>query len=76
MEFEPIVNGLEAEFTEIDFIRFDAAERENELLQIQLGIRGHPSVALIAADGTVTNTWFGQQTADTLRPALAALQNE
>ncbi len=73
MEFEPIVNGLEADYPEINFVRFDANKRENEFLQTQLGLRGHPSIALIAADGTVTQTWFGGQTEDTLRPALDTL---
>lgn len=68
------MNGLENEYGEsINFYRFDANEPENQRLQNELQLRGHPSVALVQADGQVFNRYFGTQSAEELRPMLDIL---
>ena len=67
------MNGLEAEYTSIQFYRFDANVAANQQIQNDLQLRGHPSVALISEDGEVVGRFFGSQPADLLRPALDEL---
>lgn len=71
------MNGLEDEFgEEIEFLRLNAAEPENVLLQQTYGLRGHPSVAILDDDGEVAARYFGPQTAETLRGDLTAVVEE
>lgn len=68
---EPIVNGLEQEFTgQIQIIRLDANEPTNIELMQALDLRGHPSFAVTDAQGNITIRFFGPQTAETLREAI------
>jgi hypothetical protein len=68
------VNGLETEYGgDINFVRLNATDATNEAYQQSLGLRGHPTVALLAADGTLSAQYIGEQSAETLRPALDAL---
>ena len=70
---EPIVNGLEQEFSgQLQVMRLDADDPVNEQLMQDLGLRGHPSFAVIDAQGHITARFFGAQFAETL---LEALQN-
>ena len=49
---EPIVNGLEQEFSgQLQVMRLDADDPVNEQLMQDLGLRGHPSFAVIDAQG-------------------------
>lgn len=65
------MNGLEADYgTQINFIRLNAAQPDNEAYQQTLGLRGHPTVAVLAADGGAEATFFGPQSAETLRVAI------
>jgi thioredoxin-like negative regulator of GroEL len=68
---EPIVNGLEQEFSgQLQVMRLDADDPVNEQLMQDLGLRGHPSFAVIDAQGNITARFFGPQSAETLREAL------
>ncbi len=65
------MNGLEEEFgEEVTFLRLNAADPENGLLQQTYGLRGHPSVAILDDEGAVAARYFGPQTAETLRADL------
>jgi hypothetical protein len=67
----PIVNGLEEEFAgEIAVVRRDAASNHGAALQTYYGVRGHPSFAILDADGDVLARFYGPQSAGTLRAAM------
>lgn len=67
----PIVNGLEADFEgQIDVIRLNVEEADNARIQQAFGLRGHPSAAVLDAEGEVTHRFFGAESAETLRAAL------
>jgi thioredoxin-like negative regulator of GroEL len=67
----PIVNGLEKEFSgQLTVLQLNAAESENEQLMQDYGLRGHPSFAILAEDGRLTQTFFGPQTEESLRSAI------
>lgn len=71
------MDGLEEQYgSEITFYRFDAAVSENERLQSELGLRGHPSVAIIDSDKAIVQRYFGPQTADTLNADLEAIRGD
>lgn len=67
----PIVNGLEEEFAgQIEVVRLNAAEKENEELMQSYGLRGHPSFVVLDENGRISQTYFGPQEAETLRTAV------
>lgn len=69
----PIVNGLEEEFAgQINVLRLNAVEEENEELMQSYGLRGHPSFVVLNENGRVSQTFFRPQEEETLR---AAMQN-
>lgn len=71
----PIVDGLEAEFSgTISVIRLDAQEAENAALQARYGLVGHPAFAILDGDGRIAQSFFGPQTAATLRGAMTAVE--
>ena len=71
------MNGLESEYgSQIDFVRLNAAEPDNEAIQRGYGLRGHPTVALVNANGTAEAVFIGEQSAETLRTAIARLLDE
>lgn len=71
---EPIVNGLEKEFSnEAAVIQLNANEAENARLQQQYGMRGHPTFALLDMNGQLAQILIGPQTSDVLREALTAV---
>ncbi|MEM8856746.1 MAG: hypothetical protein AAGD96_00395 [Chloroflexota bacterium] len=68
------MNGLEDEYAgSINFYRFDANEPLNQRLQNDLQLRGHPSVAIVTNQGEILNRYFGEQSAEDLRPVLDML---
>ncbi|MFZ1399463.1 MAG: hypothetical protein WAS33_21330 [Candidatus Promineifilaceae bacterium] len=68
------MDGLEAEFgNEINFERLNAVEPAVLQLQQTYGLRGHPSVAILDADGVVIARYFGPETAEKLRGELTAV---
>ena len=70
------MNGLEGEYgTQIDFVRLNAAEPDNEAIQRQFGLRGHPTVAILDADGNAQAKYIGEQSAETLRDAIETVLN-
>ncbi len=70
----PIVDGLEGEFDgQVAVIRLDAIEADNAALQKEYNLFGHPAFALVDSNGEVASTYFGPQTAETLRQAMDAL---
>lgn len=69
------MNGLEEEFgDDIAFYRLDANELEVERFQRELGLRGHPTAALIDENEQVKNRFFGPQTAELLRSELNGMR--
>ncbi len=72
----PIVNGLEEEFaSQVEVVRLNAAEVENEELMQSYGLRGHPSFAVLDENGRVSQTYFGPQEEETLRTAIKAVSS-
>ena len=70
------MNGLESEYgTQIDFVRLNAAEPDNEAIQQQFGLRGHPTVAILDAGGNAQAKFIGEQSAETLRDAIETVLN-
>lgn len=69
------MNGLEAEYDSqtIQFLRLDAAEPDNEALQRSYGLRGHPTVAIVDANGDVASRFIGGQSAEVLRSAIESV---
>ncbi|MEN8197852.1 MAG: hypothetical protein ABFS30_15280 [Pseudomonadota bacterium] len=71
----PIVDGLEVEFSgEIEVVRLDGAAPADERLALSLGLRGHPSFAILDAEGRVASRLYGPQPADVLRSAMAEVR--
>ena len=71
---EPIVNGLEAEFSgQIEVLRLDANVQENVELQRQYGLQGHPAFVVLDEEGTAVQIFFGSQTEEVLRGAIRAV---
>lgn len=69
------MNGLEAEFgASVTFVRLNANQPENETYQRALGLRGHPTVALLTRDGEVSERFIGEQSAESLRDALRLIR--
>lgn len=67
----PIVNGLEEEFSgQLTVLQLNAAETENAQLMEDYGLRGHPSFAIVAEDGRLTQTFIGPRTEKSLRSAI------
>ena len=68
------MNGLEAEYGEkIRFYRLDANDPDNQSIQNDLNLRGHPSVAILDQNGVVTQQFFGVQPTEALLPYLDAV---
>ena len=71
---EPIVNGLENEFADdATVIQLNANEAVNARLQQLYGMRGHPTFAILDADGRLAQSFIGPQTTEVLREALTAV---
>ncbi|GJM41510.1 MAG: hypothetical protein DHS20C20_17920 [Ardenticatenaceae bacterium] len=67
----PIVNGLEEEFSgQLTVLRLNAAEAENAQLMQEYGLRGHPSFAVVAEDGNLSQTFSGSQSEEQLRQVI------
>ena len=68
------MDGLEAEYGEqVNFVRLNVELLENERIQQSYGLRGHPSVAILDADGEMVQGIFGVETTVTLRTYLDQL---
>ncbi len=71
MEMTPIVDGLKVEFAgKASVLQLNAGQSGNEELQTQWGLRGHPSFAVLDADGQVIERFFGPQSESLLRQAI------
>ena len=67
----PIVDGLEEEFAgRLQVVKLNAADPENDRLQAQWGLRGHPTFAVLDEEGTIVTRFTGPQPAETLRSAM------
>lgn len=65
------MDGLEAEYgAQVKFVRLNVELPENERIQQSYGLRGHPAVAILDADGVMVQGVFGVETAVTLRTYL------
>lgn len=65
------MNGLETTYgQQMTFTRLDVDEPENEDFQQQFRLRGHPSVAIVNANGETVQTFVGVQSAETLTPII------
>jgi hypothetical protein len=74
MQTMPVVNGLEVEFRDqLQVVRLDFNDREDEDVIAALAVRGHPTIVLIGRDGEIERTWFGAATAEDLRPLVEML---
>ncbi len=70
----PIVDRLEAEFAgEAAFLRLNAEDEDGRRLMQQVGLRGHPSFALLDHNGRLMRTFTGPQSAEQLRRALTSV---
>jgi thioredoxin-like negative regulator of GroEL len=70
----PIVNGLEEEFSgQLTVLQLNAAEIENAQLMQEYGVRGHPSFAILTANGRLLQTFLGPQTKEVLRGEILAI---
>ncbi len=69
------MNGLDSEYTDaqIEFIRLDANSTEGGAIQRSYGLRGHPSIALVDANGNVVQKFVGEQSAEILRDAIDSM---
>ena len=68
------MDGLEAEFSgRVHFARLNVDEPEQARIQQSYGMRGHPSVVILDANGEPTQRYFGAEEAETLRAALSAV---
>lgn len=71
----PIVDGLEDEFVgAVSVVRLDADEPVNAQIQTRLGVRGHPSFAVLDSEGMVAQRFLGPQTVGVLHEAMATVQ--
>ena len=67
------MNVLETTYgDEMAFIQLNVDEPENEAFQRQFRIRGHPSVAIVDGKGETVQTFIGEQSAETMIPAIEA----
>lgn len=65
------MDGLEAEYGEqVNFVRLNVEIPANERIQQSYGLRGHPAVAILDADGAMVQGVFGAETAENLRLIL------
>ena len=70
----PIVNGLEENYSsELSFERLDAAIQSNEQLQLQFGVRGHPTFVVLDKNGAVAQIFIGPQAEEALKNAITAV---
>ena len=69
------MNGLDSEYddSQIDFMRIDANSPDGGALQRSYSLRGHPSIALVNAEGEVVQKFVGEQSAEILRDAIDSL---
>ena len=68
---EPIVDGLEAEFTgRITIIRINANDPAGAEQLASYGLRGHPAFVVLDPAGAVSATFLGTQTVEVLRQAM------
>ena len=73
---DPIVDGIESEFTErVAVIRLNAVGTEMAQLMNSYGVRGHPSFVVLDGESEVTQRFTGPQTDETLREAMTAVAN-
>jgi thioredoxin-like negative regulator of GroEL len=73
----PIVDELEEEFAgEVEVVRLNAGKEDEARMAATIGLRGHPSFAILTADGQVSDRFFGPQPAELLRSAMASLFQE
>lgn len=68
------MNGIELEFSnQVTVVRLNAYEPENEQIQQQLGVRGHPSSVILDQEDVITERFLGPVSAEALREALTAV---
>ena len=68
------MNGIELEFSnQVTVVRLNAYEPENEQIQQQLGVRGHPSSVILDQEDVITERFLGPVSAEALREALTTV---
>ena len=68
---QPIVNGLKQEFEgKLAFERRDANTGEGKTVMDAFGLRGHPSYAIVAPDGSRLWSASGQLNTEILRQQI------
>lgn len=77
MEMIPIVDGLGVEFEgKVSVVQLNAVQKANTKLQNRLGLRGHPSFAVLDGNGSVVQQFFGPQAEATLREAMESVMGQ
>ena len=70
----PVVNGLEEDFgDELQVVRLNFNDSQNDDAIAALGVRGHPTIVLLDSEGEIHRTWFGAATDEDLRPLVQEL---
>ena len=68
---QPLVNGLEREFSEqLAFEQRDANTEDGQASLRAYGLRAHPSYVIVAPDGQVLWQFTGALSADALRQQM------
>lgn len=74
MQTMPVVNGLEEDFgDDLQVVRLNFNDSENDAAIAALGVRGHPTIVLLNGDGEIHRRWLGAATDDDLRPLVQEL---
>lgn len=64
---EPVVNGLEEEFSaQVEFRRIDANSSDGRAVFQSFGLRGHPAYVILNSKADVLWLGFGEQAKDIL----------
>lgn len=73
----PIVDRLREEFEDqVAVVQLNAGQMANAELQSQYDLRGHPSFAILDADGQVVQRLFGPQAENVLRQAMLSVASQ
>ena len=68
------MDGLQTRYAgRLQVIRLNFNDRQNEKAISALGIRAHPTIAIIRADGTLSRLWLGAPKEGDLEPLIDAV---
>lgn len=74
MQTHPIVNGIQTKYSgSLQVVRLNFDDPRNATVIAAMGIRAHPTLAIIRGDGTVSRRWFGAPKEGDLDPLVEAV---